>query len=178
MSRRPGILFPILAVLATLLFFGSLHGWGFARTGAGSAREASFHGGKNPRSMEPDPSCSAAECHASSPHRKTGPLSAFLNMHQSIVSCLGCHGRDLERHWGARGTELVYSPLPDAGVGGRRHGANGPPAACRRCHSMEGKRAITAAGVNGLHDGFEEPIVVRMIEGGGRKWLPDDMRKP
>jgi len=30
--------------------------------------------------------------------------------------------------------------------------------------------------VKGLHEAFEEPIVLRMIEGGGRKWLPDDMR--
>jgi hypothetical protein len=41
---------------------------------------------------------------------------------------------------------------------------------------MEGRRAIAAAGVKNLRDGFEEPIVLRMIEGGGRKWLPDDMR--
>jgi hypothetical protein len=41
---------------------------------------------------------------------------------------------------------------------------------------MEGRRAITAAGVKGLLEGFEDPIALRMIEGGGRKWLPDDMR--
>ncbi|RJP24150.1 MAG: hypothetical protein C4529_02995 [Deltaproteobacteria bacterium] len=176
MSRRPGVIYPVLAVLVALLFFGSLRGWSIPRSGAGPGKEVSFHGGKNPRQMNPDSSCSAPECHASSPHRKTGPSSAFLNMHRSFVSCLGCHGRDPERHWGVRGTELVYSPVPDAGVKGRRHDANGPPAACRRCHSTEGRRAIAAAGVKDLHDGFEEPIVLRMIEGGGRKWLPDDMR--
>lgn len=176
MNRRPGILFPVLAVFVTLLFLASLNGWRFLRSGAGSAGASSFHGGKSPRSTKRDPACSAPECHSASPHRKQEPSSAFLNLHESVVSCLGCHGTDPERHWGGRETELVYTPVPEAGVDGRRHHANGPPAPCRRCHSVEGRRAIAAAGVKGLHDGFEEPIVLRMIEGGGRKWLPDDMR--
>jgi hypothetical protein len=41
---------------------------------------------------------------------------------------------------------------------------------------VEGRRSIAAAGVKGLLEGFEEPIVLRMIEGGGRKWLPDAMQ--
>ena len=176
MSRRRGIIHPVLAILFALLFFGSLHGWSVPGSGAGPGKDASFHGGKNLRPMNMDPACSAPECHSASPHRKPGPWSAFLNMHRSFVSCLGCHGRDPERHWGVRGTELAYSPTPEAGAGGRRHAANGPPADCRRCHSMEGRRSISAAGMKNLHDGFEEPIVLRMIEGGGRKWLPDDMR--
>ena len=132
--------------------------------------------------MKRDPACSVQACHPPFQHRKAGSSSAFLNMHETIVSCLGCHGRDPERRWGAGKTagetafRLEYSPVPEVGGGGRRHGANGPPAACRRCHSTEGRRAIAAAGVKGLHEGFEEPIVLRMIEGGGRKWLPDDMR--
>ncbi len=179
MSRRPGVLFPVLAVLLTLLSFASVQGWRFARKGAGSAGAAFYHGGKKTPSEKRDPACSTTECHASSPHRKAGPESAFLNMHESVVSCLGCHGRDPERRWntpekaGEGVSRLAYSPVPEAGPGGRRHAANGPPAACRRCHSMEGRRAIAAAGVKGLPDGFEEPIALRMIEGGGRKWLPD-----
>ena len=182
MRRRPGILFPVLAFLVAVLFYASLHGWRFTRIGAGSAGAASFHGGKRPFSMKRDAACIAPQCHAPSPHRKPVPTSAFLNMHETVVSCLGCHGRDPERRWGPgetageRAFRLAYSPVPEAGREGRRHDANGSPATCRRCHSMEGRRAIAAAGVKGLHDGFEEPIVLRMIEGGGRKWLPDDMR--
>jgi hypothetical protein len=181
-NRRAGVLFPFLAVLVTVLFYASLQGWRFTRSGAGSAGAASFHGGKGSASLKRDPACSAKECHPTSPHRKPAPSSAFLNMHETFVSCLGCHGRDPERRWGAgetagdRAFRLVYSPVPEAGRGGRRHDANGPPTECRRCHSVEGRRAIAAAGVKGLHDRFEEPIVLRMIEGGGRKWLPDDMR--
>lgn len=182
MSRRAGVLFPFLAVFLTVLFYASLRGWSFPRRGAGFAGAASFHGGKGPVSLKRDPACSAKECHTPSPHRKPVPSSAFLNMHETFVSCLGCHGRDPERRWGAGETavegvfRLVYSPVPELGREGRRHDANVPPAPCRRCHSMEGRRAIAAAGVKGLHDGFEEPIALRMIEGGGRKWLPDDMR--
>ncbi|HQT96566.1 MAG TPA: hypothetical protein PK416_01655 [Thermodesulfobacteriota bacterium] len=184
MSRRAGVLFPFLAVLVTVLFYASLRGWRFTSDGAGSAGAASFHGGKGSGSASPkrDPACSARGCHAPSSHRKPVPSSAFLNMHETVVSCLGCHGRDPERRWtsgetsGESAFRLVYSPVPEAGKGGRRHDANGPPAACRSCHSVEGRRAISAAGVKGLHDRFEDPIALRMIEGGGRKWLPDDMR--
>jgi hypothetical protein len=181
-SRRTEVLFPFLAVLATVLFCASLQGWTITRIGSGAAGAATFHGGKGADPAKRDPACSAQECHAPSPHRKAVPSSAFLNMHETIVSCLGCHGRDLERRWGAGETagkgafRLVYSPIPEVGREGRRHDANGPPAPCRRCHSAEGRRAIAAAGVKGLGDRFEEPIVLRMIEGGGRKWLPDDMR--
>ncbi|MDD5761823.1 MAG: hypothetical protein PHP88_04860 [bacterium] len=183
MKRPPAILFTVLVFLVAVLFYASLHGGRFTRIGAGSAGAASFHGGKKPPSTQRDAACSAPQCHAPSPHRKPTPASAFLNMHGTVVSCLGCHGRDRERRWGpgesageGAALRLVYSPVPDAGPGGRRHDANGPPAACRRCHSAEGRRAIAAVGVKGLHDGFEEPIVLGMIEGGGRKWLPDDMR--
>lgn len=182
MSRRAAIVFPILAVLATVLFYASLRGWRFTGTGAGSGEAVSFHGGKGSVPAKRDPACSARECHPPSPHRKPVPSSAFLNMHETVVSCLGCHGVDHERRWvagektGEAASRLGYSPVPEPGEGGRRHGANGPPAACRRCHSTEGRRAIASAGVKGLHDRFEEPIALRMLEGGGRKWLPDDMR--
>jgi len=181
-SRRPGVLFPFLAALLAVLFYASLRGWSFTRVGSGPAGTVSFHGGKGSVSSKRDPACSAPECHPRSPHRKPVPTSAFLNMHASAVSCLGCHGRDPERRWGPGKTEaggdfrLVYTPIPENGRGGRRHDANGPPAACRRCHSKEGRQAIAASGVKGIHEAFEEPIVLRMIEGGGRKWLPDDMR--
>jgi hypothetical protein len=181
-SRRAGVLFPLFAAIVTLLFFASLQGWRFTRVGAGSAGATSFHGGKGSALVKRDPACSSQDCHTPSPHRKPVPSSAFLNMHETVVSCLACHGRDPERRWGAgetaaeAGFRLVYSPVPEVGRGGRRHDANGTPAACRHCHSAEGRRAIAAAGVKGLHDRFEEPIVLRMIEGGGRKWRPDDMR--
>ena len=182
MRRPPAILLTVLAFLVAVLFYASLHGWRFTRIGAGSAGASSFHGGKKPPSTKRDAACFAPQCHATSPHRKPVPASAFLNMHVTFVSCLGCHGRDRERRWGTgesageAALRLAYSPVPEAGSGGRRHEANGPPAACRRCHSAEGRRAIAAAGVKGLHEGFEEPIVLGMIEGGGRKWLPDGMR--
>ena len=178
-SRRAGILFPFLAVLVTVLFYASLQGWRFTRIGAVSAGAASFHGGKGSVSLKRDPACSAQECHTPSPHRKPVPWSAFLNMHETVVSCLGCHGRDPERRWGAgkrQGKALSGSPtrrFPRWAGGGdttqtvlrRRAGVatRGGPEGDRR-----GRR-------EGLHEAFE-PIVLRMIEGGGRKWLPDDMR--
>ena len=183
MNRWARVLFPFIAVLATVLFYASLQGWRLTEIGAGFTGPGAFHGGKRVLFPKRDPACSARECHTPSSHRKPVPSSAFLNMHETIVSCLGCHGQDPERRWGAGKTagegpplRLLYSPVPEPGRGGRRHGANGPPAECRRCHSMEGRRAIAAAGVKGLHEGFEEPIALRMIEGGGRKWLPEGVR--
>lgn len=172
----------VIAFLAAILFYSSLQGGRLSRTGSESAGTASFHGGKGTISTKEDAACFGQRCHAPSPHRKPNPASAFLNMHESFVACLGCHGRELERRWapgeaaGGGSRMLSYSPVPEAGKGGRRHDANGPPASCRRCHSAEGRRSITAAGMKGLLEGFEEPIVLRMIEGGGRKWLPDAMQ--
>ena len=182
MSRRQEGLIAVIAFLVTVLFYASLNGPKFTRTGAGSAGGTSFHGGKKTLSLNRDAVCITPQCHATSPHRKPGSTSVFLNMHQTTVSCLGCHGRDPERRWGPGGTEgdgafrLTYTPVPGVGRGGRRHDANGVPAPCRRCHSMEGRRAIASSGVKGLPEGFENPIALRMIEGGGRKWLPDDMQ--
>lgn len=182
MNRRTGIMFPFLAISVTVLLYASFQRWTFAQSGAVTTGGAYYHGGKGSPALKGDPACSSRECHTPSPHRKPVPSSAFLNMHGSVVSCLGCHGRDPERRWSAgKGAgniafPLGYSPVPEADEAGRRHGANAPPAACRRCHSAEGRRTISAAGVKGLHDGFEEPIVLRMIEGGGRKWLLDDVR--
>lgn len=182
MSRRAGIIGPFLAVLVAVLLHASLQRWTFTQIGVGTSGATYFHGGKGMGSMKGDPACSSPGCHTPSPHRKPGPSAAFLNMHGSVVSCLGCHGRDPERRWCAGetgrgiGFRLAYSPVPERKGGERRHAANAPPAACRLCHSAEGSRAISAAGVKRLHDGFEEPIVLRMIEGKGRKWVPEDVR--
>jgi hypothetical protein len=181
-TRRRGAVFSFLAVIATGMFYATFQGWGYSRNLSGSAGTIRYHAGKSSLSTLREPACSAQGCHAISAHRKRIPSSAFLNMHESMVSCLGCHGRDPEHRWTAAGTEgktgfrIGYSPVPEVSPGGRRHGANGTPAPCRYCHSMEGRRSLAAAGVKGLRDGFEDPIVLRMIEGGGRKWLPDDMR--
>ncbi len=172
---------PAAAVVATLLLF-----WTVARGGSGHVRKvpsrtasASFHGDGTIREVPPDPDCAGPKCHAASSHRASGPRSAFLNQHAEIVSCLGCHGREPERGWGVPkdggkgGIRLVYSPSPEPG---KQHAGIGPPASCTRCHSPEGRRAILSAGVKGLGEGFDSPIALRMIEGGGRKWVPDDMR--
>jgi hypothetical protein len=182
MTRWQGTLFPLLALLFAALFLASLLGWRFTPSSDRFTAPSPFHEGKRQLSARGDAACSSPTCHAPSPHRKPGPVSAFLNMHESSVSCLACHGRDPEVRWGPgeapAGTplRLVYLPLPAPGEGGRRHGANGPPAPCRRCHSTEGRTAIAASGVKLLLEGFKDPIALRMIEGGGRKWLPDDIR--
>lgn len=182
MRRIREILLPVLAALLVVLSYASTEGWLLASGRGPDARAASFHGGKRTSSGEEAAPCVSPACHGSSPHRRTVRASAFLNMHVTVVSCLGCHGADRERRWrpagkeGIGGSLLAYSQVPVPGTGDRRHEANGPPASCRSCHSVEGRRAIAAAGVKGIHEGFEDPISLRMIEEGGRKWLPDGMR--
>ena len=180
-KRRSDLLFPVIAFLVAILFYASLQGGRLRRTGPDPRGRPPFTEGRGrfPRKrMPPAPGRSAMRRR---PHRKPIPASAFLNMHESFVSLprvpwtgAGTSMGSGKRREGAFAACLLSGS--GCGQGGRRHDANGPPASCRRCHSAEGRRSITAAGLKGLLEGFEEPIVLRMIEGGGRKWLPDDMQ--
>ena len=153
------------------------------RPGAASTarfREAYFHGGKTASAVPPSAGCLTAGCHRSASHPRRRPESAFLNMHEPVVSCLGCHGKDPEGRWASpdpagaeRSFRVVYS---HAVTGGDPHGGTAPPARCPRCHSGSGLETLSAAGVKGLPQGFESPIPLRMLEGEGRKWLTEDIR--
>jgi hypothetical protein len=139
---------------------------------------ARFHDHKQKAEGITEPACAGKECHASSSHRKGGS-AAFLNMHEGNVSCLACHGKEFEKRWtvslpgGDRAARLSYSPGDRAGG---HHDALGGPATCEHCHSESGKEIIAAAGWKEIPQGFVSPIPMRMLQGGGRKWLPDDAR--
>ncbi|GAB4231301.1 MAG: hypothetical protein OHK0028_06210 [Deltaproteobacteria bacterium] len=181
MNRRIVKAFEAAAVLLAILMFVSVSGGAKSSRPAPSrgVAAASFHGGGSTAGAPGDAVCSGAKCHPSASHRKTGTVSAFLNFHEGIASCLACHARDAERVWRAPDSGIQGAPRLDALPGsaaGNPHAAIGSPLACERCHSPEGRRTIESAGVKNLVDGFESPVALRMIQGGGRKWVPEDMR--
>jgi hypothetical protein len=169
------------AVLLVILLYLSVSG-GMKEFRSAPSRPdavASFHGGGSVPGTRGDAVCSGPKCHPSSSHRKKGPAAAFLNHHEGIVSCLVCHARDPERGWivpDPQSKGALRMDHPPGSASGNPHAAIGSPLVCERCHSKEGRAAVESAGVKGLPEGFESPIPLRMIQGGGRKWVPDDMR--
>ncbi|RJP23690.1 MAG: hypothetical protein C4529_03615 [Deltaproteobacteria bacterium] len=139
-----------------------------------------FHGGKTAIRVPPTGGCIAESCHRAPAHPRRRPESAFLNMHETVVPCLGCHGKDPERHWTAPDPSGDQKTFQVAYSHGRAtenpHEGTTAPARCPRCHSGSGRTALAGAGVAGLTDGFDSPIPMRMLEGGGRKWLAEDAR--
>lgn len=170
------------ALLAAALFLPEA--WAILRprvAPVGAPRETYFHGGKTAVAVPPSGGCLSAKCHSAPSHPRRRPESAFLNMHEPIVPCLGCHGKDNERHWKApdssgerRTFRIGYSGTTE--IAGNPHVETGAPARCPRCHSRGGRETLAAAGVKGLGAGFESPIALRMLEGVGRKWLTEDAR--
>jgi hypothetical protein len=172
----------VAALLAAAMFLPeAFAAWRARANPTGASRAEYFHGGTNAIEVPPTAGCLSAKCHRSPSHPRRRPESAFLNMHEPVVPCLGCHGKDPERRWKVpdpageeRTFRVGYSRIE--GGGGDPHGATGAPARCPRCHSASGREALAAAGLKGLADGFESPIPLRMLEGVGRKWLTEDVR--
>lgn len=149
-----------------------------ARASREGRREPYFHGGKAASAPPADASCQSARCHVAFPHRKGGGEAAFRNMHLRAADCLSCHGKDAERRWAGRapgetGRKLRYAAPPGAAD---PHAWLGRAATCRNCHSEDGMRRFREKGVSALAPGFVDPIALRMIEGGAKRWVPGDLR--
>lgn len=172
-----------MAVSAILFAHALSGGWpGSGRNAAGAAGRkegvvVAFHGGAAPAVFSPDPTCGAHGCHPVSPHRRKRQEAAFLNMHAGLVECLGCHGRDEERRRGREPREAGPRVGYDLPAGrGEPHTLIGKPASCRGCHSPQGRARLEAAGAGGLSSGFSDPVPLRMMEKGARRWVPHDLR--
>lgn len=145
----------------------------------GSLSAVSFHGGKTAGTRDVDAGCRGDACHDPYPHRKDRTNAPFLNMHRGFAECLACHGKEAEKEWIARtrpegkGTWLGFSREAPKG---NPHEGLGTAAACRKCHSESGREILRAKGMSGLTSGFANPISLRMIEGGARRWAPGEQR--
>ena len=170
------------ALLLAAAFLSSVVGWkAGAGKGSGAAAPGNpyFHAGKAASAGTADPACQASGCHAAFPHGKDPGTAPFRNLHQGAVRCLACHGQEAQRGWTVlegRGEKLGYSPPGGKGPGTDPHALIGPPLACRKCHSESGRSELAGKGMKGLPQGFANPIALRMMEEGARRWVPDTMR--
>lgn len=170
------------AALAAIFFYGAAAELVRPQRGPADGRGAegaAFHSGKGAQSPAPDPACQARGCHPPSPHRKDAATAAFLNMHGSSVECFACHGRDAwSRIGAAEGAgapgRTIRCPLPPGTV--EPHTVLGKPTPCRGCHSEEGVGRLAARGVGGFGPGFRDPMPLRMIERGTKRWDPAGIR--
>lgn len=184
MTRGAEIVLRAAALLVSVAMFlpAAVTGWRGGDPGAvaGAARTRYFHGGKSTVPVTADAGCVSPNCHRSGAHARGGPESAFLNMHEGFVRCLACHGKEPERRWRpesppGQGTGFRLSYAAPRGAADP-HADRGEAARCPRCHSPEGKEALASSGVKGLSERFASPVVMRMMEGAGRKWVPQDLR--
>lgn len=168
--------------LAAIFFYGAAAELVVPQRGPAEGRRAegaAFHAGKAVQSPAPDPACQARGCHPSSPHRKDEATAAFLNMHGAAVECFVCHGRDAWSRMGAPAGDAaagrrIRCPLPPGTV--EPHTVLGKPTSCRGCHSDEGIGRLAARGVAGFGPGFADPVPLRMIERGAKRWDPAGIR--
>ncbi len=136
---------------------------------------AYFHGGKTARGQVPDTDCQSRGCHEAYPHEKDRTESVFRNMHQNSMDCLACHGREAEKRWvgeqrpDRKGLKLGTSRKDSKG---NPHVELGQAASCRKCHSEKGRELLREKGMHDLPPGYADPIVLRMIEGGPKRWAP------
>jgi hypothetical protein len=150
---------------------------GFRATEPVPGRATTFHGGKTATPLAPDPGCQSPSCHEAYPHRKDRTEAAFRNMHLEFAECLSCHGKEPESHWkgepGGKSPKIRYA----------REAATENPhadivqaATCRKCHSESGRQRLREKGMTGLPPGHADPIALRMLEGGPKRWAPADIR--
>lgn len=168
------------AMVLALIDLGGATGWRFLLAPSGGKERGSryYHEGKSLKAPSPDPKCQSAGCHGVDPHGKDITVSAFLNMHAGYAECLSCHGKDAVSHWEGKdagdGKKWKVRYASKEGIG--PHALKGPPVGCRGCHSENGRDALRAKGVKDLGGSFAAPIVLRMIEEGGKRWVPQDIR--
>jgi hypothetical protein len=144
--------------------------------GPSSGKALHYHPGKNARTVASEASCLATGCHSGSPHKRDPGLAPFRNMHTAYVECPVCHAADGIARSAGRQADSGRHHLKYAGVaptsGAKRHPALGSPSGCRRCHSDAGAAALKARGISSLPSNFNDPIALRMQEGGARRWNP------
>lgn len=176
--------------LIVTLLLGNAVGW-ISQDGKKTDRTAQsaphFHPGKT-ASEHPDPSCQSVACHPPFPHGNGTAASAFLNMHVRFVECLSCHGLEPRSRWalkisaasrpGSTGLRkgIAYRWKGEQEGKTDRHALLASPLPCRECHSEPGTAALKARGIDGLPGGFANPISLRMMEEGAKRWIPADMR--
>jgi len=169
----------LAAVAVVGCFFAGVAGWGFSlRVGdPRSAGDASYyHQGKTEPAAIPDPGCKSGDCHGIYPHER-GPEASFRNLHAPFVECRVCHGavgsaawrvdRNRDGHWRLRNESVPGEGDP--------HRVFGPAVRCRGCHSDTGEDSIEKMGGGALPGTFRNPVALRMLEEGSRKWIPDGM---
>jgi len=179
MTRRAERLLSLAAIgIAASLLVG-IAGWRFPSSGERISSDAAtryFHDGKQARDAIHDSRCQTEKCHSVYPHNG-GPESTFRNMHVEFVECPACHGREGQPMWktgrGAGDRWIIRAGLPQKS--GDPHPAFGPPVRCRGCHSEAGRKRIERGSARKLQGTFNEPVALRMLEEGSRKWVPDGM---
>ncbi len=155
-----------------------------------SAPDRYYHSGKVPVPSVEKRGCRAHECHSGLPHAKVRTQAAFLNMHVGFIDCLACHGKDARKSWvttppaadtkggvsGSPGARWKIASAETAVPREKMHEQLGLALACRACHSEDGLREFAAKGIKGLSGGFANPVPLRMIEEGGKRWIPDTIQ--
>lgn len=164
----------------TAIFLAGVSGWNLPRGSGNTALAQSkryFHGGKSADESPAESRCLSKDCHVAYPHAKA-PVAAFRNMHVGFVDCLACHrGKDAEWRVARDRGETRWEIRSEGIAGGKDpHAGLQDPTDCRDCHSGEGRKRIEAGGARNLPGGFHDPIALRMMEGGSRKWVPTDLR--
>lgn len=169
----------LAAIAVAVCFLAGVAGWRLpvpgGRISSGSAT-GYFHEGKPAGAGMRDSSCRTEKCHGAYPHGK-GLESAFRNMHAEFVDCPVCHGREGKAEWsveaGGGDRWRIRSGTPPAA--GDPHASFGTPVRCRECHSQAGRERIERGGTRKLQGTFNDPIALRMLEEGSRKWMPEGM---
>lgn len=143
-----------------------------------SGGAAGYHGGKYGAQGSLDPVCQSKGCHDAYPHRKDRAESAFRNMHQEFADCLSCHGKEPETRWSGdppgRGRRIRYDR--EATRGNDPHADLGRAIGCRKCHSESGIAQLKEKGMTKLPADQSDPVALRMLEGGPKRWAPLDLR--
>jgi len=170
----------ILSAIAVVgCFLAGIVGWRSSPGGEAPrlAGEGSYyHQGKTAAAGLPDPGCKSDACHGIYPHEK-GPEAAFRNLHAPFVECRVCHGTNGLAAWRVDRNPDGRWRLRNENVsgGGDPHRAFGPAVRCRVCHSEPGESLIGKMGDGALPRTFRNPVALRMLEEGSRKWIPDGM---
>lgn len=137
-----------------------------------SSPSGSYHAGKGVGLARRDSVCQKEEgCHPSFRHGKDTVRASYVDAHIPFVECLACHGQEAESKWVAGEVVDGRKVLRFGGEIGSSepHKVQRKPIGCRECHSAGGQGKLTARGYT-PSAWFDNPIVLRMLEGEPRRW--------